>query len=120
MGFPSVRRVRDTGGRPRGTIGSAVVRTAAYASLHSGRPPPWCIRDVEVVVPGEVAHRIRREVTRLGADGGRFTIRRSCTIVVWSGGEPVGSVTMGQDPPPGGPGAHRPPRGEHRAGRPAA
>jgi len=70
-----------------------MVRTAAYASRHSGRPPPWSGRDVGVVVPLEVARRIRREVTRLNGDGG-FTIRRFGTIVVWSGGEPVGCFTL--------------------------
>lgn len=70
-----------------------MVRTAAYASRNSGRPPPWSGRDVEVVLPIEVGRRIRREVTRLNAEGG-FTIRRFGTIVVWSGGEPVGSFTL--------------------------
>jgi hypothetical protein len=68
-------------------------RTAAYASRNSGRPPPWCGRDVEVVLPLELGSRIRREVTRLSHEGG-FTIRRFGTVVVWSGGEPVGSFTL--------------------------
>ena len=70
-----------------------MVRTAAYASRHSGRPPPWSGRDVDVVLPLEVGRRIRREVTRLSNEGG-FTIRRFGTVVVWSGGEPVGSFTL--------------------------
>lgn len=70
-----------------------MVRTAAYASRNSGRPPPWASRDVDVVLPLDVGRRIRREVTRLNHEGG-FTIRRFGTVVVWSGGEPVGSFTL--------------------------
>lgn len=77
----------------------AMVRTAAYASRNSGKPPPWCSREVNLVLPLELGRRIRREVTRRNADGGGFTIRRFGTIVVWAGGEPVGSFTLVRNRP---------------------
>ena len=76
-----------------------MVRVAAYASRNSGKPPPWRVREVNLVLPLEVGRRIRREVTRRNADNGGFTIRRFGTIVVWSGGEPIGSFTLVRNRP---------------------
>jgi hypothetical protein len=75
-----------------------MARTPAYASRNSGKPPPWRARDVNLVLPIEVGRRIRREVSRLSASG-EFTIRRFGTIVVWSGGEPIGSFTLVRNHP---------------------
>lgn len=93
-GADSCAGAPEAGGRRARHDLGGMVRRAAYASHNGGKPPPWQGRDVDVVVPMEVARRIRREVSRLNAEGGAYTIRRRGTIVVWRGGEPVGSFTL--------------------------
>jgi hypothetical protein len=77
-----------------------MVREASYASRHSGRAPPWRAREVQVVLPLQLAHAIRQELRRHRAEGGRrFSIRKYGTIVVWEGDQPVGSLTLVQRQP---------------------
>jgi len=90
-----------------------MVRPAAYASRNGGKPPPWCGRDVELVVPIEAARRIRVNVSRRGGD---FTIRRHGTIVIWRAGEPVGSFTVVQECPNAGAATIRRVEWDERAG----
>ena len=93
-----------------------VVRAAAYASHNGGRPPPWCGRDVEIVMSLGLARRIREQVSQLGAEGGDFSIRRRGTIVLWRGGEPIGSFTLVQECPNAGSATIRRIEWDERAG----
>jgi hypothetical protein len=78
-------------------------RKPSYASQHAGKAPPWNVRDVNLVVPQAIAERVRCAAAALRAQGSRrFTIRRYGTVVVWDGGEPIGSFTIAQHLPRAG------------------
>ena len=80
-----------------------LTRTPAYASLNSGRAPPWSRRDVDVVIPMGVALSIRDAIRRLNAqESGQFTLRGFGRVVVWRHNDPVGSFTLIQNQPRSG------------------